>query len=273
MSRWFKGILLIAVVLGLHSAAQGATITRPIEDFLKAQGTYDIGYIAVPPDPNFLGFGTMLITPETNPDRGWSKKATDYVIRFTGTDYAGLAKEAYTSSGLPEITGTVIDRPLPDGRTEVTVVMHTKGANVWVIELDYQGDVTDQIANKPTLFGHRPRDVAAGAGQALGNCLLHVVFIVDQPQGVDLPDLIQVVYDPAPGMELKLLDFSTQAQGPLTEKFGVPEGTPGKCTITETGLIEVTGKLYQLKGQAAAHSRVAFDAFPVENIDLKVIGK
>jgi hypothetical protein len=54
---------------------------------------------------------------------------------------------------------------------EVTVLLHTKGANIWVIQLGEDPNLWgDEIAGTaPTMFGHRPRDVAAGAAPA---CLI-----------------------------------------------------------------------------------------------------
>jgi hypothetical protein len=180
---------------------------------------------------------------------------------FAGVDYAGLA-DAYGPGETPLMSGMVTERPLSDGRAEVTVILHTKNANAWVIDLDLSGDVLDQIANKPTLFGHRPIDVVSGATQALADSLLHVRFINTAP-GAPLPDLVQLNNNPSslPGTELKLLAFSVSATGPLTEEYGVPENTPGKCTIVQTGLIPKAGQ-----------SRALADAFPVEDINLSVIG-
>jgi hypothetical protein len=145
---------------------------------------------------------------------------------------------------------------LKDGRAEVTVLLHTKNANAWVIELDLNGDVLDQIANKPTLFGHCPLNVANGEGQALGDSLLHAVFFIDQP-GAPLPDLVKIQSSPV----LTFLAFTMSASGPLTPEYGVTEGTPGKCTIVQTG--------YAGNGKGRALS----DSFPVEDINLSVVGR
>jgi hypothetical protein len=155
----------------------------------------------------------------------------------------------------------VTERPLSDGRAEVTVILHTKNANAWVIDLDVNGDILDQVANKPTLFGHRPIDVVSGATQALADSLLHVRFINPAP-GAPLPDLVQLANFGVPDTELKFLALSMSARGPLTEEYGVPENTPGRCTIVQTGLIPLAGK-----------GRALTDAFPVETINLSVIGK
>ncbi len=250
-TKYWKGVAaIVGVVFGLMVSATptraGQTIHRPIQDFLAAQGTFCIDdgmggcLLFVPPDPNFLG---------------WSNDLDSAVIHFAGVDYAGLAN-AYAAGRAPVISGTVTERPLPDGKAEVTVLLHTKNANVWVIELDLSGDVLAQIAGKPTLFGHRPADVLAGEEQALGDAFLHVVFINSAP-GAPLPDLLQINGTP----DVKFLGFDTHAQGPLTAEFGVPEGTPGRCTIIQTGLFMTQGKGLALE-----------DSFPAENITLGVVG-
>ena len=246
-SRRIAAIVVLLGTLALNPAWRPATVLeaatqRQITDFLVSQGTFcfDNGaggcFLFVPPDPNFLGWTNDLDSP---------------VIRFAGVDYAGLA-DAYAAGHAPEITGSVTERPLAGGHAEVTVLLHTKNANVWVIQLDLNGDVLAQIASKPTLFGHRPADVRAGLKAAIGDTFLKAVFINSAP-GAPLPDLLQINGTP----DLKFLSFSTHAQGPLTAQFGVPEGTPGRCMIVQTGLFSTQGKGLALQ-----------DSFPVEDINL-----
>jgi hypothetical protein len=275
MSRWLAIVLVIVVAMCLALPAQAQTTQRPLSDFLSQQGTYCVPdgsggcYLFVPPDPNFLGWGTIYPAPPDYPyhERGWLKKSS--TVLFAGVDYAGLAANYENGLGtnlvemkVPDITGTVTERPLPDGTAEVRVVMHTRGANIWVIELDLADDVLDQVANKPTLFGHRPRDVAAGAEPALADTLLNVVFIIDYP-GAPLPDLVAINYN----TEIeKFVAFNAQGKGPLAD------GSLGRCQITQTGLFTVTAKNFpQL--YLSSPSRVAYDYFPVENINLQAVGK
>ena len=82
-----------------------------------------------------------------------------------------------------------------------------------------------------------------------------MVFINSAP-GAPLPDLIQIGTP-----DLKFLAFSTHAHGPLTAEFGVTEGTPGRCTIIQTGLFMTQGKGLALE-----------DGFPAEDITLTVVG-
>jgi hypothetical protein len=263
MSRWIKGVLSIAMVLAIALPAQAdKTTQRPLDDFISQQGTFSWpdppGILFLPPDPNFLGWGTNFAkTP----------------VYYAGVDYAGIAN-AYPSVNMPQFSGNVTERPLPDGSAEVTVLLQTKGANIWVIQFDLSNpDLQGQIGSNPTLFGNYPKDVAHGAPQALADSNLHVVFTISAP-GAPLPDLLQLVNFPGPEQEIKFIKFNAQAKGPLTDAF-VPGGAPGKCTIIQNGLYSVAIKQISdaFKGQAGVHSRVAFDFFPAENINLQVVGK
>jgi hypothetical protein len=62
--------------------------------------------------------------------------------------------------------------------------------------------------------------------------------------------------------DLKFLSFTASGPGPLTAEFGVPEGTPGRCTITQTGLFMTHGQ-----------GRALEDSFPAEDIRLRVVGQ
>jgi hypothetical protein len=247
------GLLLAATTSPSVSVAAGNVIHRPLSDFLSTQGTYctDDGsggcLLFVPPDPNFLG---------------WNTDVDKTPVLFALVDYAGLAN-AYQTAGQPTFAGNVTERPLPDGRAEVTVSLQTSKANIWVIELDLAGDVLAQIAGAaPTLFGHRPVDVRAGAGQALADTLLEVRFINEAP-GARLPDLIQLANfpDTLPLAKLEMLHFLAHGTGPLTAAFGVSDGTPGRCTIEQTGLMS-----HAQPGEALG------DTFPAETINLQAVG-
>lgn len=275
MSRRLTSMLVIVVALSLALPALAQTTQRELDEFIQAQGQTggDNPPSYVPPDPNFIGITTIIFPP---PDRGWGKKSSP--IYFAGVDYAGLAATYENGLGtnplamqVPEITGTVTERPLPDGTAEITVIMHTKGANIWVIELGEDYTLWgDEIAGAaPTLFGYRPRDVTQGAKPALADTLLHIVFIISAP-GAPLPDLLSINYTPA----VKFFAFTAHGEGPLTNAF-IQGGASGKCTIVQTGLFGTYFKNFPPNddGTPSSPNRVAFDIFPVENIKLQVVGK
>jgi hypothetical protein len=142
--------LTVLAVAGLLPTppVQGAT-QRNINDWLSAQGTLDLGgFQFVPPDPNFLGWSQQVSTH--NP------------ALFANIDYAGLAAP-YGTGITPSFAGNVTERPLADGRAEVSVSLRTKNANAWIVSIDANGDFFDQLQNAPALFGHRPQEVRNGA--------------------------------------------------------------------------------------------------------------
>src|SRR5918912_1885672 len=106
-------VVVAGSVLQPHPSARAATstTTRPIADFVNAQGTYCISddnggcAIFLPPVANFPFF----TDPFTN--------------RVAAIDYAGLAKRVMPSIGTTT-SGTVTERPLADGRAEVDVQLH-----------------------------------------------------------------------------------------------------------------------------------------------------
>jgi hypothetical protein len=275
------GVAIVAIALSLMlpagmALAQGHATQRPINDFLKAQGTYCFipdgsadCVIFVPPVPNFIGSSNN--TEDTPRQRSAKRKLCASV------DYAGLAdKTAKELSGVSFGTtteGSVTERRLSDGRAEVTVRLHTKNALTWVIEgRERRGDENELppdcgefltgFASQPLLFGHRLNDVLDDKKDAaLGDSFLQVVFINRMP-GIPLPDLTQLFNAPEPGQQLRSFSFYASADGTLRARFGVPEGTPGRFHTVQTGLLFRT----PFKGATV-------DGFPAEQIILKAIGQ
>src|SRR5262249_50861772 len=146
--------------------------------------------------------------------------------------------------------GTIVERPLPDGRAEVTVLLSTKKALTWVI------DGCDDFAKDTLLFGRRAQDVLAGQQPSLGDSFLQLVFYNTAP-GAPLPDFEQLLFLPLPEQELRFVGFRAQADGQLRAAFGVPDGSPGRATVVETGVF-----MASFKGATA-------DGFPSERIDVQ----
>lgn len=202
----------------------------------------------MPPAPNFLGWNAAIVDLQH--------------VTFAGVDYAGLANAALGNVFGTRLNGTVTERPLADGRAEVQVLLFADRANTWVIDLDLTGDVLAQIAGKPTLFGKRPGTAGAAA---LGSCVLQARF-TNTAMGAPLPDLLQLQNAPAAGQSFNFIGFNTEARGPLTTEFGVVNGTPGRCTIRQTGLFAVAQNV-------PPNRPVVRDAFPAELIELRQVGR
>ena len=221
--------------------AQGAAVQRPIEEFVDAQGTYCID----------LGGGECLLIIEPLPNfMGWFSYSPD---RAASVDYAGLVDDYWGGPFGTTTQGTVTERPLPDGRAEVNVRLHTANALTWVAD---GGNF-----NNALLFGQRYTDEPDDwAGAALGESLLQVKFINTAP-GAPLPDLVELFFFPQEGQEVLFVSFKARADGTLREEYGVPDGTPGRVQVNQTGLY-------------MTHSAQAPDGYlwPVELINLQVVG-
>ena len=236
-------LLGITATISGQGAAPSANI-RPIEDFLKAQGKNLNGVL---PPYNYVVWGD----PEEK--------------LLLSLDYVGLANKwiEQRSGGAISLDtktdGTVIERPLPDGHAEVTVLLHTRNALTWVAKYEPE--------NSPPwgslLFGHFPEQVLVGADPALGESFLKWVFINDGP-GAPLPDFFDeaLPLPPAPNPhEWIRLSFVVQAEGTLREEFGVPDGTPARAQSTTVGLYQTAGK-----GATA-------DGYPAEHVKLQVLSR
>jgi len=219
-------------------------VHRPISDFVSAQGTTSF---FVPPVPDYIGWST----PEG---------------RAASVDYAGVANNWLITNGLPQGLGTTTDgtineRPLADGRAEVSVLLHTKNALTYVLQCGGGGC---DFANDVVLFGHRAQQVALGADAALGDSFLNVVFKNPAP-GLPMPDVVAnnfcIGANPA-DCELVSLSFHANANGALRAAFGVPDGTPGKAIVAQTGILFRA----QFKGATG-------DGFPAELVELRVVRK
>ena len=262
--HWRGKAPVIAVLLGIMviatvAFAQGPATIRPVEDFVNAQDTYcfdcifqeffpgsecvDGCLVLIPPLPNLVGF--------FDPD----------AVRLAVVDIAGLvnkwieeASGGDVSFGT-EMRGTVIERPLEDGRAEVHVILKTINALTWVVDdPTNSGDFTG-----PLLFGNRAPEVLDEEKEpALGRSFLEVKFINTAP-GAPLPDLLQLLIENFE--DLLFIALRAHAKGELHVLFGVPDGTPGRATVVQTGLFMTSGM-----GAVA-------DGFPVERVDLKVVGR
>jgi hypothetical protein len=216
-------LLLISAAAPPLQAAQ-----RPIEDFLSTQGTY----------------GWLGMT--------WTDPFAKDGANFAEIDYAGIKGAIMEYYGYPPLgttfSGTVTERPLPDGRAEVAVVLNTRNALAWAA-------YTEWVGQPDYLFGHDFVDVFYGASLALGDCTLQLKFINTAPNA-PLPDFWDLVMDPQPGVELLSVYFIGTAHGLRAD------GSPGLMQITQIGQLV-----------AAPPKPPFFDAYPVEHILLKQVGR
>lgn len=230
--------MLLAVVVALLARAEESATSakRPLSDWLDAQGTYCVD--------DGMG-GCILFEPPAANYLAWTDPARNRIGSF---DYAGLANQYIVDNGGASLgttmTGNLIERPLPDGRASVTVILKTKKALTFVADgVDFGG---------PLLFGYRPAEVLAGATPALCNGTFQLKFINTAP-GAPMPDFMQLAFAPEPGQEITQIVIKCVAKGALRALYGVAEGTPGQANINQNAKIK-NGAL----------------TFTVENVTLKV---
>jgi hypothetical protein len=247
-----KAVLRSAVVVSLAMAgvAHAKATQRSIEEFVAAQGSACLEFdgnpgtlcdLFVPPASNLVGWGDQ--TDETG-------SGTIFAL----VDYAGVADDLAGGAFGTTFSGSVTERPLADGRAEVTVRLLTKHALAWAI-------LTWDFAGAPTIFGERVDEVLEGAEPAFADSLLHVVLINTAP-GAPLPDLLGIFFGLVPGGEVVTLDFHAEGEGPLAD------GSPGRLIVTETGLFGTSGSP---PGGYDAHRGVS-DGFPAEDVRVIPVG-
>ncbi len=213
-------------------------VTRPLSDFLSAQGSTSI---FIPPLPDFIGW------TNNNP-----------LTMFASVDYAGVVGQYLANNGGPvlgtQVDGTVVERPLEDGRAEVSVILHASNALTWVWPLPGVDLATD-----PLLYGYRGTELLADPSRtpALSTCQMKIEF-TNTSMGAPLPDLIVFILGTAlPGQELRAVLINAAGSGPLHALAGVPEGTPGRFNLINNGVFHAS-----FQGGTA-------DGFPAEVITLR----
>jgi hypothetical protein len=248
-----KNFMLLGAVAFSSTLVTGAWAQanqRPLSDFINAQGTT---MVFTPPAPDQLGFETEF--------PGVDKEIHPAPVRFALMDYTGLTANVLLKHGInlgTTVSGTVLERPLADGSALVTVDLQTKNALGWAMNLDPTGPIS-QFNNNPLLFGYRAQDLIANPAltPALGDVHFHVEFVNTAP-GAALPDLVCGCFD------FDFIFAQASITGPLHAPVW-PEGTPGRLSVAQTGLIK-PGVNNGFKGALV-------DAFPAESIDLKPIGQ
>lgn len=226
------GIAFAAVVLmGLIAHdARAKTMRRPITDFTDAQCTKTAAEWEAILESGFI----VNYVAWTGRDAGNPNSDIDMIAVV---DYAGCESD-------PDISGSVVERELKDGRTEVHVTLHARNALTYVREVAFLGEYPFLVFGD-TLFG-----------ETTGSALLELTYVVDRPVGGEMNDLVATIFL---GLgDLGVIDFHANAAGDLAD------GTSGRMTVIETGLIGA--------GIANGFKGALGDAFPVETIILQPVG-
>ena len=231
------------------------TVHRPLSDFLGAQGTVSVFNCCAPMVPDYIGWTRPFSTPP--------EEQRLALVDYAGVGNGWLVANGYSSLGTT-ISGTITERPLADGRAEVTVNLHTRNALAYLLTYDLSGPINQNQIN-PLIFGFKPQDLLADPTKqpALGQSHLHVVFKNPAP-GASMPDIVNafVLGNTVPGQELVSIYFNATATGELRADSGFPEGASGRLTIVQTGIL-FRGPF---KGATA-------DGFPAEIVEIRPLGQ
>ena len=225
--------------------AAGRTVHRPITDFIATQGTFCVPGDCPPLVSPFPAFVTWT-APSQN--------------REVFVDYAGvIARYIAEASGgavnvTPRYEGTITERRLNDGRVEVHVNLRVSGALAGAA-----AGLDTGFPQSALIFGNDYQAVLAGATPALADVHLQARFITTAA-GAPLPDLVQIMFVPEEGQQLLQVKFHATATGPLHALFGAPEGTLGRLTVQQIGILNTK-----------APSK-ATDPYPVEFVNVHAIG-
>jgi hypothetical protein len=228
-------VISMSIVASLTAASTGALAggpqslsgpapahQRPLSEFLSAQGNTFVAW-------------------EDNP-------ATEFAV----VDYMGvLAAQLLAGGGADlgtQVSGSVLERPLADGRAELTVTLHATNA------LTYSRAVPSNIMS----FGYTVSELEADHSLTPGLSTTNLKFVfTNTAPGDPIPSLINILFGtPLPGQQVLQIKIESAGFGPLRAASGFPDGTPGKCSVVQTGNFIASGQ-----GATA-------DGFPVENITL-----
>lgn len=218
-----RAACLFASLMAATALAQ--TTTRPISDFVNGQHTYGTYFIVAWQDPTNHRY--LFID--------YAGKMNQYIVTHGGTDLGTT------------ISGTILERPLSDGKAEVTVILHIENGLTFA----------SQTTASNYVFGHTPLQVAAGADPALGSINFQFKFTNSAP-GAPIPDLVDIIF--LQGTE-GFNKLNAIARGTFRGTYGVPDGTPGFVQSTDVGVL-------QSKGSGGPRG----DFFPAEHIDFHVNG-
>lgn len=216
------------------SSAQRATVSRPLSDYLNAQGSTSLYVLPV---PDFIGW--------------FAHNGRFISVDYNGTSAAYL--KAHNGIDLhTEVTGTVKERSTDDGRALITVRLQTRNALTFAFTVDPAYSANPYGLN-PLDFGYRPQQLIDNPSlpAALGWADLELSFYNPAP-GAPIPDLLDL-FATRFG-DVRDIKFHASADGQFHALSGFAEGSAGKVKVDQIGLFN-TG----------FHGAVA-DGFPVENI-------
>ena len=217
-------LVVFALTYGLVNsliAADKVGLHRPISDFVSAQGKFCF--------PNGTPPCQQFVPPVAN-FLGWADVHRDVIGVAASIDYAGLANQYLVATYGVDLgtrtTGTIIERPLPDGRANVSVTLHTINALTWATSASVFPGGSPIFGVK--VIENDPLGGFGGATPALSRVEFRITFTNTAP-GAPLPDLMQLFFAPPPGMVLGVYSFQASGSGLFCD------GSRGRINVSQTG--------------------------------------
>jgi len=247
-----SALLLLGLTAATTPAAQAQVVKRDLQEWLDAQGTFLAPHPLLPQTPRIFNF---VNNPDINGDG-----VADGPKYLLWCDYAGVLARNSSYGGLlgPEsIDGKVTERPIGGGMAEVTVQVRVSGALIWATTF---GDGSgNHVRSAPTVFGHRETELQLNPDLELALADVHFTTTFLNEVGAPFPDLIAAA---GAGRWLSF-QLVINATGPLTEEFGVPDGTPGALHWGKPGLLSTPANANADNGAASLFPNDQFKLFPI----------
>lgn len=227
------GFISPLVAHGGSPADFGNCKTRPLSDFLDAQGTTSWFF---PDVADMLAW----TSPDDNPPPDLPEDCPPLKY-FALVDYAGLAndyvEESETETSLgTRMTGRITECATDDGRTKISVVLNTRKALGFAQSVPALCNEGFDFLGTPTIFGVKAQDVEAGATPALGPASLRVTFYIENP-GDPLPDIRLAFQENNPDVRPISLDFRSTTIGYLAD------GPKARMRVQQVGATDASGEL------------------------------
>ena len=140
---------------------------------------------------------------------------------------------------------------------QVTVQVRVIDAFIWVTTF---GDGSGaHVRSAPTVFGHRETEFFMNPSLEDARADVHFTATFLNEVGAPLPDLIAA----AGAGRWVSFQLVLNADGPLTEEFGVPEGTPGALHWGKPGLLSTPANANADNGAASLFPNDELHLFPI----------
>jgi hypothetical protein len=234
-SRSFLTIAFLCISLVLASCQN--EVTTPSSPSSPAGDVNGLQKVAKRDISDFLSTQVSVITglDPNDPDQ-----------KLFVSDCAGYLNDNYLL-GLPStFDGSIMEKPLPDGRAEVKISIRAHNVLTYVLSV-----LTGPPY--PVLFGASRSMVEGGATATLGEAKLEITFINSAP-GAPIPDIY--------AMDISRITFNASAFGPLTAAAGLgPDGTRGHAWTNQVGLL------------TKVHGHPSIDGFATEYVRLQAVGR